>query len=249
MTKQRFGLDGKIALVTGASGGIGSEIAKVLHQHGATVILSGTRQAVLDQLASTMGDRTHVRAANLSNTDEVTNLIPTIEKDFGTLDILICNAGITQDTLGLKMSEEMFDNVINVNLKASFLLNRDAIKVMFKKKWGRIINISSIVGSTGNPGQANYTASKAGLEGMMRSLAQEVAPRNITINAIAPGFIDTNMTANLSEKVKEQIMHKIPSKRMGSPEDIANAALYLASNEACYVTGHTLHVNGGMHMA
>lgn len=249
METSPFDLSGKTALVTGASGGIGSAIARTLHAHGANLVISGTRKERLEELASELGERVSVQPANLSDSNDVNSLIERASQSYDGLDILVCNAGITQDSLAIKMTEDMFDQVINVNLKASFLLNRDAIKLMMKKKWGRVINISSIVASTGNAGQANYTASKGGLESMTRSLAQEVAPRNITVNAIAPGFIDTSMTSSLPDKVKEQILNKIPAKSMGSPDDIAYATLFLASNQARYITGHILDVNGGMDMS
>lgn len=243
-----FDLTGKTALVTGASGGIGGAIAKALHAAGATVAIHGTRREALDVLAAELGERVHVLPANLSKPEEVEQLAKDAEAALGSLDILVNNAGITKDGLILRMKDDDWDAVLNVNLTAAFRLTRAAVKGMMKRRHGRIINITSIVGVTGNPGQVNYCASKAGMIGMTKSLAQEVASRNITVNAVAPGFIATAMTDELNDEQKARINSQIPAGRMGSPEEIAAAVLYLASAEAAYVTGQTLHVNGGMAM-
>ncbi|OAN47891.1 3-oxoacyl-[acyl-carrier-protein] reductase [Magnetospirillum moscoviense] len=243
-----FNLTGKNALVTGASGGIGRAIATLLHQAGATVAIHGTRREALDALAAELGDRVHVLTANLSKTDEVEQLVKDAEAAMGSLDILVNNAGITKDGLVMRMKDEDWEAVIAVNLTAAFRLCRGAIKGMMKRRAGRIINITSIVGVTGNPGQVNYCASKAGMIGMTKSLAQEVASRGITVNAVAPGFIATAMTDELNDDQKTKLLSNIPLGRMGSVEDIAAAVLYLASDQAAYVTGQTLHVNGGMAM-
>lgn len=243
-----FDLTGKTALVTGASGGIGGAIAKALHAAGATVAIHGTRREALDVLAAELGDRVHVLPANLSKPEEVEQLAKDAEAALGSLDILVNNAGITKDGLILRMKDDDWDAVLNVNLTAAFRLTRAAVKGMMKRRHGRVINITSIVGVTGNPGQVNYCASKAGMIGMTKSLAQEVASRNITVNAVAPGFIATAMTDELNDEQKARINSQIPAGRMGSPEEIAAAVLYLASAEAAYVTGQTLHVNGGMAM-
>ncbi|OJX79301.1 3-oxoacyl-[acyl-carrier-protein] reductase [Magnetospirillum sp. 64-120] len=244
-----FDLTGKTALITGASGGIGGAIAKALHDAGATVAIHGTRREALDALAAELKDRVHVLPANLSKAEEVEQLAKDAEAALGgSLDILVNNAGITKDGLVMRMKDEDWDAVINVNLTAAFRLCRAAIKGMMKRRSGRIINITSIVGVTGNPGQVNYCASKAGMIGMTKSLAQEVASRNVTVNAVAPGFIATAMTDELNDEQKARINSQIPAGRMGSAEEIAAAVLYLASNEAAYVTGQTLHVNGGMAM-
>ncbi|CAA7612715.1 3-oxoacyl-(acyl-carrier-protein) reductase [Magnetospirillum sp. LM-5] len=243
-----FNLTGKNALVTGASGGIGRAIATTLHQAGATVAIHGTRREALDALAAELGDRVHVLTANLSKSDEVEQLVKDAEAAMGSLDILVNNAGITKDGLVMRMKDEDWDSVIAVNLTAAFRLCRGAIKGMMKRRTGRIVNITSIVGVTGNPGQVNYCASKAGMIGMTKSLAQEVASRGITVNAVAPGFIATAMTDELNDDQKTKLLANIPLGRMGSSEDIAAAVLYLASDQAAYVTGQTLHVNGGMAM-
>lgn len=237
-------LEGKKALVTGASGGIGSAIARELHKMGAYVVISGTNQEKLNSLREELSTNVEVKICDLSNLDEATKLVSEITD----LSILICNAGITKDTLAMRMSNDDFEKVININLKSSFVMNREAIKLMMKNRWGRIINISSVVGFSGNPGQANYCASKAGLVGMTKSLAMEVATRGVTVNCIAPGFIETKMTDVLNDSQKEHILSKIPSKMMGKPEDIAYGAVFLASEEAKYITGQTLHINGGMLM-
>jgi 3-oxoacyl-[acyl-carrier protein] reductase len=237
-------LEGQTALVTGASGGIGNAIARMLHSLGAHVVISGTNEAKLNELSSALKNNCTVKACDLSDIEAAGALAREIEK----LDILVCNAGITNDTLAIKMTDEMFSKVIDINLKSSFAMNREAIKIMMKSRYGRIINISSVVAFSGNPGQANYCASKAGLVGMTKSLAYEVASRGITINSIAPGFIKSNMTDKLTEPQKEAIMQKIPLKIMGEPEDIAATVAFLASKQASYITGQTIHVNGGMLM-
>ncbi|MBS8227899.1 3-oxoacyl-[acyl-carrier-protein] reductase [Vannielia litorea] len=243
-----FDLTGKCALVTGASGGIGGEIAKALHGAGATVGLSGTREAPLKALAAELGERAHVLPCNLGDAEAVNALPKQAIEAMGSLDILVNNAGVTRDNIFMRMSEEEWAQVIEVNLTAAFRLCKGVLRGMMKNRWGRIINVSSVVGATGNPGQANYAASKAGLVGMSKSLAYEVASRNITVNCIAPGFITTAMTDKLNDDQKEGIMKQIPAGRMGDAGEIAAAALYLASNEAGYTTGTTLHVNGGMAM-
>jgi 3-oxoacyl-[acyl-carrier protein] reductase len=243
-----FDLTGKTALVTGASGGIGGAIAEALHAQGATVALSGTRRQPLDDLAGKLGSRAHVIPANLSSAEEVEQLARDAEAQLGSLDILVNNAGLTKDGLVMRMKDEDWQTVIDVNLTAAFRLCRAAVRGMMKRRHGRIINITSVVGVTGNPGQVNYCASKAGLIGMSKSLAQEVASRGITVNCIAPGFITSAMTDALNEDQKNRILGSIPSGRMGEVAEIAAAAVYLASIEAGYVTGQTLHVNGGMAM-
>lgn len=243
-----FDLTGKCALVTGASGGIGSEIARALHAQGATVGLSGTRKEALDGLASELGERTHVLPCNLSDGEAVDALPKQAEEAMGGMDILINNAGLTRDNIFMRMKDEEWEEVIRVNLTAAFRLSRGVMRGMMKRRWGRIIGITSVVGVTGNPGQANYAASKAGMIGMTKSIAQEVASRNITANCIAPGFIGSAMTDALNEDQKARILSTIPADRLGDAREIASAAVYLASDEAAYVTGQTLHVNGGMAM-
>ena len=243
-----FDLTGKCALVTGASGGIGGAIAKALHEAGATVGLSGTRVEPLEALAKELGERAHVLPCNLSDGEAVDALPKQAIEAMGALDILVNNAGITRDQIFMRMSDEEWQSVIDVNLTSTMRLCRGVMRPMMKARWGRIINISSIVGTTGNPGQVNYAASKAGMVGMTKSIAYEVASRGITANAVAPGFIATAMTEKLTDDQKEAINAKIPAARMGTPEEIAAAVLYLASAEAGYVTGATLHVNGGMAM-
>lgn len=243
-----FDLKEKKALVTGASGALGREIAILLHKHGAEVALSGTRIEPLNKLASELKDRCHVIPCNLSDAESTNNLIQQAEEVMGQVDILVNNAGLTKDGLMLRMKDEDWQSVLDVNLSAAFRLSRSALRGMMKRRWGRIINISSIVGVTGNPGQANYCASKAGLIGLSKSLALEVASRGITVNCIAPGFIESHMTEVLLPEQKDSILNRIPLGRMGTPADIAAAALYLASPAADYVTGQTLHVNGGMAM-
>lgn len=244
-----FDLTGKTALVTGASGGIGGAIAKALHGQGATVILSGTRQDALDAVKAELGSRAFTVIANLSDIASVEALPKAAEEAAGApIDILVNNAGITKDNLFMRMKDEEWDQVIAVNLTAAFRLSRAVLRGMMKKRWGRIIQITSVVGATGNPGQGNYAAAKAGLVGMTKSLAAEVASRNITVNAVAPGFIQTAMTEVLTDQQKELIAGRIPAGRMGMPQEIAAAVTYLASEEAAYVTGETIHINGGMAM-
>lgn len=243
-----FDLTGKTALVTGATGGIGSAIARALHSRGATVALSGTRREKLEELAAALGERVHVLPANLSELGEVDALVPAAEAAMGGLDILVNNAGITRDNLFIRMKDEEWDQVIQVNLTANFRLSRAAAKLMMRKRWGRIVQMTSVVGVTGNPGQGNYAAAKAGLIGMSKSLAAEIASRNVTVNCLAPGFIETAMTDVLNDKQKETILTRVPAGRLGQADEIAAAVVYLASEEAAYVTGQTLHVNGGMAM-
>lgn len=243
-----FSLQRRKALVTGASGGIGAAIARTLHAQGAEVTISGTRRDMLEDLAHSLKERCHIVTCNLNEAAAVETLVPQAETRMGSLDILVNNAGITRDNLMLRMKDEDFDDVLRVNLKSAFILMRAAIKGMLKKRYGRIINISSVVGITGNPGQVNYCASKAGLIGITKSLAQEIASRSITVNCIAPGFIESAMTQALNEEQKQKINQTIPLGRMGSPEEIAFGAAFLASDEAGYITGQTLHINGGMVM-
>jgi 3-oxoacyl-[acyl-carrier protein] reductase len=243
-----FDLEGKKALVTGASGGIGGAIATALHRQGALVAMSGTRRQALDQRAGELGERVHVLPCNLSDKQEVEALIPAAEAALGGLDILVNNAGITRDGLFLRLRDEDWDEVIAVNLTSAFRLCRAAIKGMMRRRYGRIINITSIVGVTGNPGQGNYTAAKAGMIGMTKSLAAEVASRTVTVNCVAPGFISSPMTDALNEKQRDTILANVPAGRLGSGEDVATAVVFLASAEAAYITGQTLHVNGGMAM-
>ena len=243
-----FDLTGKTALVTGASGGIGGAIARALHRQGATVAISGTRQEALALLAGELGGRIHVLPCNLADKDAVEALVPKCEEAMGKLDILVANAGIARDNLLVQMSDQAWDEVIAVNLTATFRLARAAVKGMMRRRFGRIIAITSVVGVTGNAGQANYTAAKAGMIGMIKSIAQEYAKRNVTANAIAPGFIASPMTDKLNDKQREAILARVPAGRMGTGADVAAAAVYLASEEAAYVTGQTLHVNGGMAM-
>jgi 3-oxoacyl-[acyl-carrier protein] reductase len=244
-----FNLQGKTALVTGATGGIGGAIARALHAGGAHVVLSGTREAVLEELAGSLGERTSVAAANLSESESVDGLVGRAEAAAGApLDILVANAGITRDGLLLRMKDEDWEQVIRVNLESYFRLSRAALKGMMKRRAGRIIGITSVVGVTGNPGQANYAASKAGMIGFSKSLAQEVGSRGVTVNCVAPGFIASPMTDELNEAQRGAILGRIPAGRLGSGEEIAAAVVYLASDEAAYVTGQTLHVNGGMAM-
>ena len=243
-----FDLTGRTALVTGATGGIGGAVAKALHAQGATVSISGTRREVLDKLAGELSERVHVVPCNLGDRADVEALVPAAEQAMGQLDILVANAGITRDNLFVQLRDEDWDEVISVNLTATFRLARAATKLMMRKRFGRIIAITSVVGVTGNPGQANYTASKAGLIGLIKTLGAEYARRNVTANCIAPGFIKTPMTDALNEKQREAILARVPAGRLGTPEDVAAAAIYLASNEAAYVTGQTIHINGGMAM-
>ena len=243
-----FDLTGKTALITGASGGIGAAIARALHAAGATVALSGTREAPLADLAAALGDRAHPMTCDLFDAGAVESLPKRAAEVMGRVDILVNNAGITRDNLFMRMSDDEWQAVLDVNLTASFRLMRGCLRGMMKSRWGRIVSVTSIVGATGNPGQGNYAASKAGLVGMSKSLAQEVASRGITVNCVAPGFIATPMTDKLTDDQKARINGQIPAGRMGTPEEIAAAVLYLASPEAGYVTGATLHVNGGMAM-
>jgi 3-oxoacyl-[acyl-carrier protein] reductase len=243
-----FSLSGKTALVTGASGGIGSDVARALHAQGAVVTLSGTRREALEALKAELRERAHVATCNLGDAAQVDELPKTAEGLMGGLDILVSNAGITRDNLFMRMKDEEWDEVLRVNLTATFRLSRAVLRPMMKKRWGRIISITSVVGVTGNPGQGNYAAAKAGLIGMAKSLAQEIASRNITVNCVAPGFIKSPMTDALNDQQREAIMGKIPAGRLGAGKDIGAAVAYLASEEAAYITGQTLHVNGGMAM-
>ena len=243
-----FDLSGKTALVTGASGAIGGGIARMLHGQGATVGISGTRREALDTLAAELGSRVHVLPCNLAKADEVEALIPAAEAAMERVDILVNNAGLNRDALFVRIKDEDWDQVLAVDLTAAFRLSRAAVYPMMRRRGGRIINITSIVGITGNAGQANYTAAKAGLVGMSKSLAQEVAGRGVTVNCVAPGFVKSAMTDALNEKLREAILEKVPAKRLGTAEDIAAAVVYLASNEAGWVTGQTFHINGGMAM-
>jgi len=243
-----FDLTGRKALVTGATGGLGGAIARTLHAQGASVAISGTRAEALEALAAELGERVVVAPCNLSDKDSVEALVPAAEEKLGGLDILVNNAGITRDNLFLRLKDEDWDNVLAVNLTAAFRLSRAAVKSMMRRRYGRIVAIGSVVGTTGNPGQGNYAAAKAGLIGMSKALAAEVASRNITVNVVAPGFIESPMTQALNEKQREGILADVPMGRLGTGADIAAAVAYLASEEAAYVTGQTLHVNGGMAM-
>ncbi|MCX7295513.1 MAG: 3-oxoacyl-[acyl-carrier-protein] reductase [Hyphomicrobiales bacterium] len=243
-----FDLSGKTALVTGATGAIGEAIARALHAQGATVAISGTRKEVLDTLAAALGDRVHVLPCDLTDGAAVEALVPGAEAAMGKLDILVANAGMNRDNLFVSLKNDDWDRVIAVNLTATFKMTRAAVSTMMRRRFGRIIGISSVVGFTGNPGQGNYTASKAGMVGMMKSVAAEYAKRNVTANCIAPGIIASAMTDKLNDKQRETIMAKVPAGKLGTPTDVAAAAVYLASDEAAYVTGQTIHVNGGMAM-
>ena len=243
-----FDLSGKGALVTGATGGIGEAIARALHAQGAAVAISGTRANVLDELATALGGRAHVLPCDLSQPNEVEKLVPAAEAALGSLDILVNNAGITRDNLAMRMKDEEWQAVLDVNLTAGFRLARSAMRGMMRRRFGRIVGITSVVGVTGNPGQANYAAAKAGMIGMTKALAQELASRQITVNCVAPGFIETAMTEALDEKQRTAILARVPTGRLGKAAEIAAAVVYLASEEAAYVTGQTLHVNGGMAM-
>jgi 3-oxoacyl-[acyl-carrier protein] reductase len=243
-----FDLTGKRALVTGASGGIGSAIAKALSAQGAEVALSGTRVGALEDVAKTISGKAHILPCNLSDLDSVERLVPQAEEAMGGVDILINNAGMTRDNLFMRMKDEEWDDVLKINLTAPFHLTRSAIKGMMKRRFGRIVSITSVVGVVGNPGQGNYAASKAGLAGMSKSLAYEVASRGITVNTIAPGFIASAMTDELNEKQQETILQKVPAGRLGTAQEVAAAAVFLSSEGAAYITGHTLNVNGGMVM-
>ncbi|MBL4758170.1 MAG: 3-oxoacyl-[acyl-carrier-protein] reductase [Rhizobiales bacterium] len=243
-----FDLSGKTALVTGATGGIGAAIAKTLHAQGATVAISGTRENVLNDLAESMNGRVHVLPCNLSDGSEADGLSKRAEEAMEGLDIIVNNAGITKDNLFFRFSDEDWQSVLDINLTAGFKVIRGGLRNMMKRRTGRIIGITSVVGVTGNPGQGNYAAAKAGMIGMTKALAMEVASRNITANCVAPGFIETAMTDSLNEKQRETVLSRVPAKRLGTADEIAAAVLYLASDEAAYVTGQTLHVNGGMAM-
>jgi 3-oxoacyl-[acyl-carrier protein] reductase len=243
-----FDLTGKTALVTGATGGIGGAIARALHRQGATVALSGTRRDALDQIARDLKDRVHALPCNVADRDAVEALVPKAEEAMGRLDILVANAGITRDNLFVQLTDEAWDEVLAVNLTATFRLARAALRGMMRRRSGRIIGITSVVGVTGNPGQGNYTASKAGMVGMIKSIAHEYARRGITANCIAPGFITSAMTDKLNDKQRDAILSRVPAGRLGEGADVAAAAVYLASDEAAYVTGQTIHVNGGMAM-
>ena len=243
-----FELTGKAALVTGASGGIGGAIAKALHRQGASVVLSGTRAEALEALKAEMGERAHVITAKMDDAADLERLVKESEAAMGKVDILVNNAGITRDMLALRLKDEDWLKVLEINLTGAFRLSRAVMRGMMRRRFGRIITITSVVGVTGNPGQANYAASKAGLIGMSKSLAAEVASRGITVNCLAPGFIATPMTDKLTDEQKAMILNRVPAERLGAPDDIAAGVVYLASDEAAYVTGQTLHINGGMAM-
>ena len=243
-----FNLEGKKALITGASGGIGKEIAKVLIEHNAEVCISGRNHEELNALKKSLGKKCHVVTCDLSKKDEIIELIKKADEFMGYIDILVNNAGITKDNIFLRMSENEWEDVLNVNLNATFNVLKLITKGMVKRKYGRIINISSVVGVTGGAGQVNYSASKAGLIGLTKSLSQEIATRNITVNCIAPGFIETPMTEKLDDKRKDAILNSIPMNRIGTPEDLSSAIIFLASQESSYITGQTIHINGGMYM-
>lgn len=241
-------LTGKNALITGASGGIGKSIAEKLYAQGATVALTGTREAVLNEFAAGLSERAHPIVCNLSDDEALSGLVPAAIEAMGSVDILVNNAGITKDNLFMRMKEDEWDDVIAINLTAAFKLSKAVLRGMMKARYGRIIQITSVVGVTGNPGQGNYCATKAGIIGMSKSLALEVASRNITVNSVAPGFIETAMTDVLDDNQREGILEKVPAGRLGSPDEIASAVAFLASADAGYITGQTLHVNGGMVM-
>jgi 3-oxoacyl-[acyl-carrier protein] reductase len=243
-----FDLTGKTALVTGATGTIGGSIARTLHAQGAMVTISGTRQEALEQLAGQLGERVHVLPCNLADAAAVETLVTRSEEVMGQLDILVANAGVTRDNLLVQLRDEDWDQVIAINLSATFRLTRAAVRGMMRRRFGRVIAITSIVGTTGNPGQANYVAAKAGIAGMIKATAAEYAKRGVTANCVAPGFLVTPMTDKLNDKQREVILSKVPANRAGTPDEVAAAVVFLASNEAAYVTGQTLHVNGGMVM-
>lgn len=243
-----FDLSGKAALVTGASGGIGGAIARALHRQGATVAVSGTRRDALDRVCADLGTRVHALPCNLADKVDVETLVPRAEAAMGQVDILVNNAGITRDNIFIRLRDEDWDEVIAVDLTAGFLIARAVVRGMMRRRQGRIIGITSVVGVTGNPGQGNYAAAKAGMIGMTKALAYEVASRNVTVNCVAPGFIDTDMTRSLDAAQRAKLLERIPLGRLGSPQDVAHAVAFLASPEAAYITGATLHVNGGMYM-
>jgi 3-oxoacyl-[acyl-carrier protein] reductase len=243
-----FELTGKTALITGATGAIGGNIARTLHAQGATIAISGTRQEILDRLAADLGGRVHVLPCNLADSAATDALVPRAEEAMGQLDVLVANAGVTKDNLFVQLRDEDWEQVIAINLSATFRLARAAVRGMMRRRFGRVIAITSVVGTTGNPGQANYVAAKAGITGMIKAIAQEYAKRNVTANCVAPGFIVTPMTEKLNDKQREGILARIPANRAGTTEEVAAAVAFLASNEAAYVTGQTLHVNGGMAM-
>ncbi len=243
-----FELTGKTALITGSSGTIGGSIARILHAQGATVAISGTRRDVLDRLAADLGARVHVLPCNLADAAETEALVPRAEEAMGQLDVLVANAGVTRDNLLVQLRDEDWDRVITINLTATFRLARAAVRGMMRRRFGRVIAITSVVGTSGNPGQANYVAAKAGITGMIKAIAQEYAKRGVTANCVAPGFIVTPMTDKLNDKQRDVILAKIPASRAGTADEVAAAVAFLASNEAAYVTGQTLHVNGGMAM-
>jgi 3-oxoacyl-[acyl-carrier protein] reductase len=243
-----FDLSGKAALITGASGGIGGAIARALHAQGAAVTLSGTRADALEQLRGMLGERAHAIAARMDDPADIERLAKEAEAAMGKVDILVNNAGITRDNISLRMKDEEWEKVLQVNLTGTFRLTRAAMRGMMRRRFGRVINITSIVGVTGNPGQANYAAAKAGLIGMSKSLAQELASRGVTVNCVAPGFIATPMTDVLTEEQRAIILGRVPAGRLGTPAEVAAAVVFLASDEAAYVTGQTLHINGGMAM-
>ncbi len=243
-----FELTGKTALITGATGPIGDSIARTLHAQGATVAISGTRREILEKLAADLGERVHILPCNLADAADTEALVPRAEEALGKLDVLVANAGVTRDNLLVQLRDEDWDQVIAINLSATFRLTRAAVRGMMRRRFGRIVAITSVVGTTGNPGQANYVAAKAGIAGMIKAAAAEYAKRGVTANCVAPGFILTPMTEKLNDKQREAILAKIPAARAGTPAEIAAAVVFLASDEAAYVTGQTLHVNGGMAM-
>lgn len=243
-----FELTGKTALITGATGAIGGSIARTLHAQGATVAISGTRAEILDRLAADLGGRVHVLPCNLADVDATEALVPRAEEAMGRLDVLVANAGVTRDNLFVQLRDEDWEQVIAINLTATFRLARAAVRGMMRRRFGRVIAITSVVGTTGNPGQANYAAAKAGITGMIKAVAQEYAKRGVTANCVAPGFIVTPMTDKLSDKQRETILERVPANRAGTAAEVAAAVAFLASDEAAYVTGQTLHVNGGMAM-
>ena len=244
-----FDLTGKCALVTGATGGIGAAIARSLHAAGATVALSGTREAVLQELAGELGERVHVVPCNLSDAEDVEKLVPAAEAAMGQIDILVNNAGITRDNILMRMKADEWQDVIDTNLSALYRVSKACLRGMTKARWGRIVNITSVVGSMGNIGQSNYAATKSGAEGFSRALARELGSRSVTVNCVAPGFIDTDMTRELSDEQRDLMMGQIPLGRLGAPEEIAALVAFLCSDAAAYITGETVHINGGMHMA